>query len=66
MEASGGDGSETGLVMKKKGWNRRPVSASASARTTGIKTTGIGATLSPDYRDKDDRYRRQPQPGLQG
>ena len=36
METGGGDGSKTGLVMKKKGnKNRQPVSVPASPRTTG-------------------------------
>ena len=38
VETGGGDGSETGLVTKKKGKkNRRPVSVPASPRTSGIK-----------------------------
>ena len=36
METIGGDGSETGLVTKKKGKQQ--------------STTGIGASLAPDYR----------------
>ena len=35
METIGGDGSKTGVVMKKKGKNRRPVSVPASSRNTG-------------------------------
>ena len=34
METGGGDGSETGLVMKKKGKQK--------------STTGIGSSLTPD------------------
>ena len=37
VETVGGDGSETGLVAKKK-----------------QSTTGIGASLIPDYRDKEE------------
>ena len=33
----GREASETGIVMKKKGKNRRPVSVPASPRTTGKK-----------------------------
>ena len=40
VETGGGDGSETGLVMKKKGKQN--------------STTGIGASLNPDYRDKNE------------
>ena len=39
MKTVGGDGCETGLVMKKKG---------------GKSTTGIGASLTPDYKDKEE------------
>ena len=39
METGGGDGSETGLVMTKK--EKKP-------------TTGIGASLTPDYRNKEE------------
>ena len=39
-ETIGGDGSETELVMKKKGKHK--------------STTGIGASLTPDYREKDE------------
>ena len=37
VEKVGGDGSETGSVTKKKGKNRRPVSAPALPQTSGIK-----------------------------
>ena len=40
METIGGDGSETGLAMKKKGIQ--------------TSTTGIGASLTPDNNDKED------------
>ena len=36
METGGGDGSETGVLVKKKGENQQPVSIPASPRTTGI------------------------------
>ena len=38
METIGGDGSKTELVMKKKGKHK--------------STTGIGASLAPDYRER--------------
>ena len=38
-----GDGSKTGLVMKKKGGEK--------------SATGIGASLTPDYRDKGEKFR---------
>ena len=40
VETVGGDGSETGSMTKKKG--------------TQKSTTGIGASLTPDNRDKDE------------
>ena len=40
METSSGDGSEMGSVMKKKGKKFM---------------TSIGAILTPDYRDKEER-----------
>ena len=40
METIGGDGSKTGLVMKKKGKHKL--------------TTGISASLTPDYKDKEE------------
>ena len=39
MEAGGGDGSETGLMMKKKG---------------NKSTTGICASLTLDYKHKEE------------
>ena len=37
IETVGGDGSETGLVMKKKGkQNRRPVTLAVSPQNTGM------------------------------
>ena len=60
MEMGGGDGSETESVTKEKGKKK--------------STTGIGASLTPDYRDKEvsvpvsprtkgiKRYRCQPPP----
>ena len=39
VETIGGDGSETGLVMTKKGEQK--------------STSCIGASLTPDYRDKE-------------
>ena len=42
VEMIGGDGSETGLVMKKKGRGKQK------------STTGVGASLTPDYRDKEE------------
>ena len=38
-ETGGGDGNEMGLLTKKKG---------------GKSLTGIGASLTPDYRDKEE------------
>ena len=64
VETGGRDSSKTGLVMKKKGKQK--------------STTGISASLTPDYRDKEvsvpasprttgiKRYQCQPHPGLQG
>ena len=52
METIDGDDCETGLVVKKKG-NQK-------------STTGIGASLTPVYRGKEDRCRCQPHPGLRG
>ena len=40
METIGGDGSKTGLVMKKKGKHK--------------STTGISASLTPDYMEKEE------------
>ena len=40
METIAGDYSKTGLVMKKKGKHK--------------STTGISASLTPDYREKED------------
>ena len=40
VEMVGGGGSETGLVMKKKGKQK--------------SKTGISASLTPDYRDKEE------------
>ena len=40
METISGDGSETRLVMKKKGEHK--------------STTGIGASLTPEYREKEE------------
>ena len=40
METIGGDGSKTGLVMKKKGKQK--------------STTGVGAGLAPDYMEKEE------------
>ena len=44
MEAIGGDGSETELDMKKKGKHK--------------STTGIGASLTRDYREKEESSNR--------
>ena len=67
VETVGGDSCETGLVTTKKGNQKF--------------TSGISASLTPDYRDKevsvpasprttgikrDDRYWCQSHPGLQG
>ena len=41
-----GDGSETGLVKKKKG--------------NKTSTTGIGASLTPDFRDKEEATTTMP------
>ena len=49
VETGGGDGSEIGLVMKKEKQK---------------STTGIGASLIPDYRDKEVSVPASP--GLQG
>ena len=40
VETFGGDGSKTGLVMKKRRKHK--------------STTGIGASLTPDYREKEE------------
>ena len=40
METIGGDSSKTRLVKKKKGKHK--------------STTGIGASLTPDYREKEE------------
>ena len=40
LEKVGGDGSEMGLVMKKKGKQK--------------STTGISASLTPDYRENEE------------
>ena len=40
METIGGDGSKTGLVMKKKGEHK--------------STTDIGASLTSDYKEKEE------------
>ena len=47
VQTVGGKGSETGLVMKKKGGNGRPVSVPASPRTCGRchATSVIGSSV---------------------
>ena len=40
METIGGDGSKTGLLMKKKREHK--------------STVGIGASLTPDYKEKEE------------
>ena len=46
VETVGGDGSETGSVTKKKGKK---------------STTGVGSSLTPDFRDKEENNNTNPE-----